>query len=770
MLKLPDKLKEQLTSIPLPELSKEVNPYREQITAYLDRMHIPAPLFDLREIIIEPHILTPQPLADPDREDDPSSSTLAVLPTLPDWNPLSAIYNAPTIPLKKLVGRSGNILLTGEPGSGRSTALAFLTLHLLNLPKKADGKKKYLPILIHSTDIRLTSAVKDPLKAILQGLQRSVGFTGYRKISSLITQQVQKGEAILLLDGVDELPKEDFQTFYQFLYAFRTSYPEIQIIAAGDDRQLHLYGIASLVPVPIAPWTNLDYTKFTNRWENAWQKNIVPRLPRRLANINPTLINAWLQPTLTGLTPLECTLRTWSAYAGDLRGNSIIDTFQAYLNRMLSPPEQKGAVQVAFSWISHIAGSESQPSEAARETIVDLVNAGFCRAGSSGKRIVFSCSAIGAFLSAKAFSGAGVPVEIVHSSNSIVETLLRYYSGLTDSAEIVRSRLQEEDPELQYQILSCARWLREAVPGSTWRSAVLAGLAQVISKETHAFGLRLRAAHALVHAGEKTASQLFLHLISRQDPRSKILGALGLGGIGYVDGLTDIIMTIRNDQNPLVRQACTLALSTLGTDRALETLGRLLLQGNEQAQRIAAAALPCNIDDGHQMLRDALEMKKPGVRRAAVLGLERVHSSWVDQQLDTIKLEDDEWIVRNAALEVSEHRASPPLFFIPKGNELNQLSWLVAFAANQGLGIPSGRGAHEVLRRAITQGSMEESIAGLEAVIWYGGNDFLPEVKQNLQSNEVYRKDSAFEVLWKLSVLERFAPEYQHAADISGEE
>ncbi|MBN1264099.1 MAG: hypothetical protein JXA25_01305 [Anaerolineales bacterium] len=770
LLKMPDKLKEQLTSIPLPELSTEINPYRDQLSAYLDRMHIPAPLFDLREIIIEPYILTPPPFADPNREDDTSSSTLTVLPTLPDWNPLSAIYHAPSIPLKKLVGRAGNILLTGEPGSGRSTALMFITLYLLASPKKAEGQKRLIPILIHAADLRLYSAARDPLKAVLHAVQRTISFKNFRKISSLISRQVQKEQAVLLLDGLDELPVSEHQNLNQFLQAFTASYPGIQIIATGDPCQMHLYQIASLVPVPLAPWTSHDYAKFTNRWENAWQRNIMPRLPRRLADINPTLINGWLQPTLMGLTPLECTLRTWSAYAGDLRGNSTVDALQAYLNRMLSPPEQKGAEQAAFSWISNFLAGNHTLTESARETIPDLINAGFCRTGSTNKRILFSNSAVGAFLAAKALSGAGIPSEIVLSHTGIGETLLRYYSGLTDSAEVVRIRLQEENPVLQSQILSCARWLREAVPGSTWRSAVLAGLAQIISKEDYAFGLRLRATHALVHACEQNASQLFIHMLSRPDPRSKVLGALGLGGIGYIDGITEIIMAIRNDPNPLVRQACTLALSALGSDRALETLGRLLLQGNEQAQGIAAAALPCNIDEGHQMLRDALEMKEAGVRRAAVLGLERVHANWVDEYLNTLKLDDDEWVVRNAALQISEHRASPPLFFIPQKADLHQLSWLISFAAKQGLGVPSGRAAQEVLRRAITQGSIEESIAGLEAVIWYADDEFLPEVNQNLRSDDFYRKDSAFEVLWKLSLLKQTSTEVQQNSEFALED
>lgn len=748
LLKLPAKLQKQLNSLPKPDISSELKPYREQLLSHLDSMHAAAPMFDLREILVHPHILLPAPIVDPDREDDPSSTFIPVLPSLPDWNPLAAIYHSPSIPVEKLVGRGVDILITGEPGSGRTTALSYLVYHLLTTNQDNPEEKPPLPVLVHAADLNLTGSEKDVLKILLQAVQRPVSFTGFRKISALITRQIQQGEAVLLLDGLDEIPLRSQQALAAFIREIKISYPDIQVLAAGEPRQLDLYHDAGLIPAPAAPWTSHDFVQFTQRWSRAWKMHIAPRLPRRLADIDPTLINAWLQPTLTGLTPLETTLRTWSAYAGDLSSTAVHEIYQAYIRRMLSPPDQKAAEQLAIAWISDYLGDD-QKLTADRDTLTELVNAGICRPGSTPNRIIFSCSAVGCFLAARALSGSGVPTQITRSQTAIGESLLRSYSGITDAADIVRARLQDEDPDLQRQLLACARWLRDARPGSTWRSAVLTGLAQVASREQHPYGLRLRAVGALVHAGEARASTLFEHMLTKQAPRTVILGALGLGGLCNEDAVSDLIMTIRNNQDPLVRQACSLALSVIGNDLALETLGRLLLQGNEQAQATAAYALPANIYEGHQMLRDGLDMKKASVRRASVFGLEHVHSGWVDRHLDHMKLEDDEWVVRNAALAVSERRSEPPLYFMPSAKTLNQLSWLISFAAGQGLGVPDGPGALEILRRAINQGTIEERSAGLEAIIWFANDEFLPEVIQYLQSDTMYLKDTAFEVLWK---------------------
>ncbi len=748
----PEKLQRQFNTVPLPELSTEINPYRDQLTAYLDHLHAAAPLFDLREILIPPRILLPPPIADPDREEDSATSILAVLPTLADWNPLSAVFHAPSIPFGKLVGKDADFLITGEPGSGRSTALAYLAYHLLTPSKETSENKPPLPVLIHASNLDLQLAEKDPLKAVLDAARRNGAFNNFRKISSLISRQIHRSRAILLLDGLDEIPLYQRPGIETFIHHFRSECPGVQIIAAGEPGQLNLFRSAGLVPAPIATWTSLDCSLFTRNWGRAWRQNIAPRLPRRLNDIDSTLINAWLQPGLAGLTPLESTLRIWSAYAGDLRSNALSDMFQAYLNRMLSPPEQKSAEQAAITWIEQFLSGPKSVPEANRDMLAELIDAGICRTGSTSRRIMFLCPAVGAFLAAKAFSGSGVPPRIVQSSSGIGEALLRSYASLVDAGDAVRSRLQNEDPVSQKMILSCARWLRDASPGSTWKSAVLAGLAQILSREEYAYGLRVRALSALVHAGEKNASQLFQHMLTRPNPHTRILAALGLGGIRHEEAVTDLIMTIRNDQNVQVRQACTLALSALGNDRALETLGRLLLQGNEQAQSLAASALLCNIDEGHQMLRDALEMKKAGVRRAAVLGLEYVHTSWVDSHLEGLKLEDDEWVVRNAALEVSERRQNPPLYFVPEAASLDQLPWLISFAAEHGLGVPTGPGGLEILRRAINTGSPEQSTAALEAVSWYADDDFLPELKQAMAGNDPYRKAAAFESYWKISM------------------
>jgi len=191
-----------------------------------------------------------------------------------------------------------------------------------------------------------------------------------------------------------------------------------------------------------------------------------------------------------------------------------------------------------------------------------------------------------------------------------------------------------------------------------------------------------------------------------------------------------------------------LALGAIGNEHAIETLAHLLLQGSESVQAAAARALAVNSDQGYQVLKEAIEHNNPAVRRAAVYGLEQVHSDWVEQILMKHKLDDDEWLVRNAALEISERREKPVLNFTPLAANIADLPWLLTFAADKGLGVAPGRGAREVLRQALSTGSTEFHAAALQTLAWHADAEYELEINQALSSPDEFIRDTAFETLW----------------------
>jgi HEAT repeat protein len=293
-------------------------------------------------------------------------------------------------------------------------------------------------------------------------------------------------------------------------------------------------------------------------------------------------------------------------------------------------------------------------------------------------------------------------------------------------------------------------WIRQAPKKMPWRAELLRRLAKIATDPNSPYGLRLRSIHVLSSTGDPTVAIFFRRLLNADNPSSRVLGALGIGGIRDEESVSLLLTTINTKRNLHSRQASCLALAAIGSDEAMEGLGHILLESDEGVQIAAAEALACNPDEGFSMLRDAIEMKNLLTRRAAVFGLGRVPEDWSFEILESIQLDDDQWVVRGAAAEVLERHRNPPWKVKPPVMDVSELNWLQDFASREGLGVAPGKAALEMVRRALNKGSEDEQVAALEAIAWTGGEDLAIELTQALKAKEPHLRDAAFEALWQL--------------------
>src|SRR6185436_3464453 len=101
------------------------------------------------------------------------------------------------------------------------------------------------------------------------------------------------------------------------------------------------------------------------------------------------------------------------------------------------------------------------------------------------------------------------------------------------------------------------------------------------------------------------------------------------------------------------------------------------------------------------------------LRRAVVHGLSRVGQPWAIETLQHMQVEDDQWAVRNLANQYLEQMAhTDPRVPRPLKNP-SESPWLIEFAGKQGMGIPRGGPATDVLLSAFKTGETEERLAAL---------------------------------------------------------
>lgn len=732
--------------------SRTVEQYQKELISRVETMHLARAIFALEEIMIPPRLLAPPIASDPMREEPKPESALDLLPNLPDWSYLSGVYSSPRLSLVEALSEGVNLLITGRLGSGKSAALAYLALQVVRREKEAAALSNRTPMLVHAADVKFENLdQKDPVEPLLQAAQHTASSALASTLPRYLRQHFRQGDVLLLLDGLDEFSEEEIQTVAAWLESLQETCPGILIAAAGPPEGYDGLARIGFRPISIAPWTDQDQRAFLTLWGRAWRSYVVPTLPKdNLGELDPALINGWLIGMVRGLSPLELTLLAWAAFAGDIRGPRAVELLQAYVARFLSPDEGEKAQTFALDWVKARRRSISERALPRGIPIGDLLEASILVRRADGM-LTFNDPAVGAHLAASAMARSELNPEVIKPGWLPAETTMTYFAALRDLSDVVQDALRSTEDPLHRNAFRIARWMRDAPKDAEWKPLALRALAKLLQDSNLAYGLRLRALHALVQSAESSVAVLFRRLLTSQDPKGRALAALGLGGMSDEDSIQSLIQTVESDPDLNARQAACLAFAAIGSDRAFDGLGNVLVAGEEALRLAAAEALAVNPDKGYSLLREAADYDDLLTRRAAVFGLARVPEEWAVEKLLQIQTEDSQWIVRGAATEVNERRMDSPWKILPMETALSEIPWLIAFAARAGMGVAPGRAALEMIRRALNQGTPEEKVAALETLGWRGGEELILDIFQALQSQEAFLRDAAYETLWCLA-------------------
>ena len=713
-------------------------------------LHLARAIFTLDEVLIPPRLLVPPQPTNPQASEPVPEELLGIVPGLPDLSQITGRFRAPSIPLFDALNAGGHLLLTGEPGSGKTIALAYLASRCARRHSDAGAAGDLMPVLVHAADIRLEKQEgKDPLDPLIAAAQRTASAAVASRIPSFLRLQFRQQHALLLLDGLDELTQEEILPFSPWLRRLQEAYPGNRIVAAGPTTGYDGLARAGLSPATMAPWGAHEVRLFLSRWSDSWSEHIQPGLPKsKLGDLDPLLLTGWIISSSRGLTPMDLTLRVWAAFGGDSRGRSPIDGLESYVARFLSPDERPVAEAAALNWLNERRGAVSERNLPRGTPGGDFVEAGIL-VRRVDSRLSFFHPVVGAYLAARALVRAGLTEAVARPGWMPAETALCFFAAWGDLGPLVHSHLQKVGDPLESGVFICAPWLREAPSKAPWKAQLMRAVGTLVQDHRRAHGLRLRALQALAAASDSSAAVLFRRLMGSEHASSRIIGALGIGLVRDEESVDVLVKQMAEDRSLEARQAACLGLAAVGADIALESLGRALL-GAEEAVRLAAAeALACHPDEGYSMLKEAAALDNLLTRRAAVFGLARVPEPWVVEILEKVQTDDKQWVVRGAAAEAFDRRRKTPWRIPPPVEEPSNLPWLVAYAAREGSGVAPGKAALEILRRALATGTPEEKVAAIETLAWLDSSEFAMDLYQALGSTNPKLRDTAFETLWR---------------------
>ncbi len=789
------------------------------IYRFVQKQHLTASFFSLDEIAIVPKVLTPLIQKPKTIELEPTDSVSLTVPYIPDWPELAAVYRASTMTLTEALQGGANIILAGHPGSGKSVALAWLASSIIRNDPGLGSLEDLLPLYIHATEIshllrhnaqlpqipeasetlksgkrskrtheqKLNSS--ESVDVLIEAISKYVSSLTLSRLPRAVRSALERNQAILLVDRMDELPPSQSSIVTKFLESLLDKFPKLRIVVTASYDDLAGLPALGFSLLGMAAWTDDDREKFLQRWSQLWDKLIAPSGQDNRKKINSYYLNSWLKVGNAMLNPLEYMLKVWAAYSGDSIGTDGPSAIEAYIRRMTSDTSHARASLELFGLqlVSEMEvysspndsnrvikeleknskPSTSSPSDQesdedqqpvtekpahirALSSIDSLIDKGIL-VSYEGSLYGFSHPIFSGYLAGNAILSTGTMIHIQNQPAWIGKSMAMYYFSRVGDVTPFINKLLQDDDILHTNHLVVSRWLQIAPKNRQWRSTILRTLTSVLNKERDTLSLAAKIISAMAFSGDAGVSVYFRQLLKSEYPNLKLLAALGCGILAEKKAIEDLNLQLQ-EPSPFSIRAASLALAAIGDKRSLEILATTLLNGTETSRRCAAEALANNPTEGHPALKEGSSMEDLMVRRSVAFGLIRVNQPWALKIVENMQLEDSEWVVRNAAIQAFTEFQRKNSFAPAPLDDPTEIQWLIDYATKQRTTVAPGKPADELVIKALSNGDQDEILNALEYLRIKCDADSIGDIYKAYTNPDNEIKNAAYYVLWLMMI------------------
>ncbi len=804
------KLKENLS------VSSEVH-LRNDIYRFTQKQHLASSFFSLDEIVLEPKVLTPMVQSSISIENAPTDSVSLTVPYIPDWPEFGATFNASTLTLIEALQGGANIILAGHPGSGKTVALAWLASIVARNDKGLGNLSGLLPLYVHATDFhRLFDQIEnksgDPAEEVLDTpkfqKQTNIIIKDANEATNVITQAIsvyvspitlpklpqtiqvslESRRAILILDGVDELPPKQAGAVTELLRVLLNKYPKLRVVIAMSYNNLAGLPTLGFSLLGLAAWGDVERACLLQLWNKQWVKWITPAEKSQTKKINSYYLKSWLSVNNELLNPLEYTLKIWAGFAGDTIGADGPNAIEAHIRRMTKDNKdsrlglERFSLQLLFemqvisnpndsNWIkelsdiparsSHIDGSltSSESPHTLPKSLqlikdipgLDTLSSNGFLVSYPGSRYGFSHQVFCGYLAGLALSGANVLEKLQDQPSWTIKELSSYYLAQEgDVTPLIHYYLNEDDI-LHTNHLLISRWLQIAPKNRPWRTIILRTLTTILQKEKDTLSLAAKIIAAMSYSGDSGVLLYFRQLLKSDHPNLKQLAALGCGILGDKKAIEDLNIILQESSPTSVRSVC-LALAAIGDKQSLEILAASLLNGDELTRRYAAEALANNSQEGHPALQEGSGMDDVLVRRSVVFGLIRVDQPWARKIVENLQLEDKEWVVRAAAIQAFEELQQKSNYAPKPLPDLPETKWLIEYATKTGTTVAPGKPGEDLVKKAFLSGSQDEKLCAMDYYINKCDSKHVDFINSAYSNSSGDLREAIYYALWLMTI------------------
>ncbi|MCK6568370.1 MAG: hypothetical protein DCC59_10590 [Chloroflexi bacterium] len=761
-------------------------------------MHLAAQLFALDEVLQEPTVLTPPAPVEPGMASRFEDIVTQTLPYLPAWPEIAAVYQPHTLTLPQALAGNANLVIIGQPGMGKTVALAHLASLAANRSEKLGALQDAVPFHFHVADLELPAKdPKDILQPIIGAISETAPVFDLNKIPAFVQNSFKSGNALLLVDGFDEITPAEQSLVSDFFKLLLAENPDLRIVTTGAPEHLDGLILLGFVPLALSAWHAEANRKFVDQWGELWMRTVALETLSQggVEQADPLLINAWLGADALNLSPLELTLKVWGAYAGDSLGPHVLETIATHIRR-IAPANtpvaalETLAMQVVLSanpifdprkareWVKsfevtgelHGGDSAQSPGEEAQGAnpdsqprkkiekvstpstgLLGKMTASGLLAAYPKNRMRFIHPVFAGYLAGHAMTTYNAEETLLNQPDWSGKYLaMRFFAAHGDASRLVQALLELSRPPTHKSLFEAARWLRDAPRNAPWRGKVFGALAAVLQTDGIPLGARGQAMAAFVYSNDPGAAALFRQFATSGSFELVHLAILGAGAVRDAK-ITKTLESAMLAPSLSVKRSACMALTAINTAESLEIVAHALLNGEEDVRRAAGEALANDPLEGHAMLKDGVTINDILLRRAAVYGLGRVKEEWAMDLLKKIQIEDEQWVVRNAATEVIDMRTKSDAYSPVQLKPPAETPWLVEFAAKKGVGVSPGVPATDILLLALKDGDPEARLASLQLLKYAPQAIVLRQIYEAMRRDDPELRECAFNILWELN-------------------
>lgn len=702
--------------------------FQMETATYVERYHLGGQWATLADIFVEPRLLAEPPPVELSRERPLPARDLIYL-----WPELAGRVVVPPVPtmnLRQLLLRGRRVVLTSPPGSGKTTLLAYCA-HLCAHAGDTGPFTFLLPVMpvfVHLAELDLdrpegaeAGADTDPVAPLVAALHNRTGPLTAPGVGSLLREKLAAGHLLLLLDGGDEIAAHQFPVTW--LADLLARYPQMQVIVAG-----HWAGYGPLLDLDftvsgLLPWRQGEADACCRGWAAALSLSTPPNREQ------------FWQP---GRTALETTMHLWRGI--DLfatkkpvaepqpAGNytlyaSVLAGWRAAFNGTATTPESDPNPlwsNIAYELLAQNRlylrrpevemlvekDSVSRPETESPARTQPRHNQAHWKhmqqsslfVSWAGERVAFRCPVWRDYLAA-GYLATHEMWDTVQARRQDPQWagVLRFYTGRCGEQNLSQALLdsRSSDP-LRNGLFQVAGWLPHMEPAEAWRRQALIQLGQMIVQSGVPQVLRQRAAAALSLTGEKGVPALLHQLMQRAEPELRQAAALAMVHVDEAVAFPALEKLLL-DGVSAVREMAVYCLGWLPQEASERPILLALIDRDLAVSRAAALVLAGRGEAGWQFLREAAADPAVHIRRAAVHGLAALDVYWAVELLQTMSLEDKEWMVKSTATlaleEIAARNRPEPWRPQPAGEQI----WLLEWAARQQQTVPAGAAAVPLL-------------------------------------------------------------------------